>query len=87
MFNKNYFGNAFIYSTIEAVWRKGIIVPGYDSNVFRKDQCGAWMKKSEYGNTSSNYGWEIDHIRPKSKGGGWLFRSDHASLFGQMVPL
>lgn len=51
------------------VWEKGQAVPGYDSSKYRKDQCGAWMTFSEYGNRSSIYGWEIDHITPVSKGG------------------
>lgn len=40
-----------------------------EKNGFRKDQCGAWIKKSEYGNRQSDYGWEIDHITPESKDG------------------
>lgn len=51
------------------VWNKGQAVPGYDSSKYRKDQCGAWMRYSDYGNRSSIYGWEIDHITPQSKGG------------------
>ena len=51
------------------VWNKGQAVPGYDSSKYRKDQCGAWMTFSEYGNRSSIYGWEIDHITPQSQGG------------------
>ncbi len=69
MYNRNIFGNAFLGSVVEAVWQKGKIVPGYDANIYRKDACGAMMKKSEYGNIYSSYGWEIDHIKPKSKGG------------------
>ena len=51
------------------VWEKGEAVPGYDKSTHRKDACGAWMSFSAYGDHSSNYGWEIDHITPKSKGG------------------
>ena len=68
-FNKNFYGNAFNSATVELVWQKGIIITGYDPNVYRKDTCGAWMRKDAYGNTNSDYGWEIDHIRPKSRGG------------------
>jgi hypothetical protein len=39
------------------------VVPGYDPNQFRKDSCGAWMKRSDYGQTTG-YGWEIDHVKP-----------------------
>ncbi len=52
------------------VWEQAIIVPNYDPNVVRKDCCGAWILKSEFGNRNSNFGWEVDHVYPKSKGGG-----------------
>jgi hypothetical protein len=54
---------------IQEVWSKGVIVPNYNSSVWRKDACNAWIKRTEYGNRDSIYGWEIDHIIPKSKGG------------------
>jgi 5-methylcytosine-specific restriction endonuclease McrA len=31
--------------------------------------CGNVMKSSDYGNTNSQYGWEVDHIKPVAKGG------------------
>ena len=36
---------------------------------FRLDDCGTLIKRSEYGNRDSIYGWEVDHITPVSKGG------------------
>jgi 5-methylcytosine-specific restriction endonuclease McrA len=50
-------------------WSKAQIVPGRDPNVIRKDACGAWIKWSDYGDTNSEWGWEIDHIHPVSRGG------------------
>lgn len=67
--NTDRFGRSFNQTTVEAVWRKGQIVSGYDPGEFRKDQCGWWMSKGDYGNTNSQYGWEIDHIVPVAKGG------------------
>jgi len=61
-------GGQFDALTIAAVWNKARAVPGYDAAVYRKDYCGAWIKRSEYGQTAQ-YGWEIDHIAPVSKGG------------------
>ncbi len=52
-----------------AVWQKAQIVSGYAPELWRKDQCGAWIGWNYYGNRSSQYGWEIDHIIPVSKGG------------------
>ena len=54
-----------------SVWNKGIVKEGikYDPNIWRRDICGNVMKYSEHGNTDSEYGWEIDHIKPSAKGG------------------
>ena len=49
---------------IEQVWRKGAVIPNYDPRVWRRDACGTAMKRSEYGNRDSQYGWEIDHVNP-----------------------
>lgn len=48
------------------VWEKGLAVDGYDSQKVRKDACGAWILYDEYGDRDSVFGWEIDHIFPKS---------------------
>ena len=53
---------------INQVWEKAQIVENYDKDVWRKDKCGAWIKKTLHGSQSS-YGWEVDHIYPKDKGG------------------
>lgn len=51
------------------VWNKGSIINNYDPAVWRHDICGNVMKYAEHGNTTSKHGWEIDHIKPSSKGG------------------
>jgi len=63
-------GRSFGSATVGQVWNKGRIIPGYDSAVWRYDMCGQPMKYSEYGNTNSKNGWEVDHIKPVAKGGG-----------------
>ncbi len=52
-----------------AVWQKGKVVSGYDSNMWRQDDCGAWINYEEYGNRDSENGWEIDHITSQDHGG------------------
>jgi hypothetical protein len=37
-------------------------------DVPRLDDNGQLIKKNEYGNRQSQYGWEEDHIAPLSKG-------------------
>jgi len=60
---------AFTEETIQKAWEKGKEVPSHDSKVYRKDHCDAWIIRGMYGNRKSLYGWEIDHIKPVSKGG------------------
>lgn len=50
------------------VWEKGKDVPGRDRSVWRFDICGALIRKCDYGKTTE-FGWEVDHIIPKAKGG------------------
>lgn len=67
--NTDVAGRPFASTTVGAVWNKGRVIAGYDSNTWRYDTCGNPMKRSEYGNTNSPHGWEVDHIKPVAKGG------------------
>lgn len=51
------------------VWAKGEKVPGRNEKDWRFDEWGALICYADYGK-QSEYGWEIDHIIPKAKGGG-----------------
>lgn len=51
------------------IWVKGTVCPPNSPDEWRKDQCGAWMNWYQYGNRQNEYGWEIDHVKPDSKGG------------------
>ena len=53
---------AFTMEQIDAVWTMGQIVKGSDPGSWRKDECNAWIKYSDYGKHNSQYGWEINHI-------------------------
>ena len=46
---------------VQEVWEKAQIVSGKETERWRKDQCGAWMKRDQYGNRDSVYGWEKHH--------------------------
>lgn len=59
---------SFSQSIIDEVWNKAIIVSNNDPNVWRKDYAGAWIRKDMYGK-ETEYGWEIDHQHPVSRGG------------------
>ena len=52
----------------ESVWNKAKKIVGKDPSKYRKDPYGNTLYKNSYGKASP-MGWDIDHIKPKSKGG------------------
>ena len=34
-----------------------------------QDACGTWIEKTAYGDENSRFGWDLDHIVPRSRGG------------------
>lgn len=61
-------GEPFDEATIEAVWEKAEV--SHQHRPLRLDAFGILIWKEAYGNTSSKLGWEIDHIKPVTEGGG-----------------
>jgi hypothetical protein len=50
---------------VQAVWMKGKVEVGADPREMRKDACTAWIKRGDYGNVHSMYGWTVDPINPR----------------------
>lgn len=65
-------GRTWTAAEVDAVWQKRRVLPGHPS--FGMDSCNALIERSKHGDTTSQYGWEIDHIIPAARGG-----SDHIS--------
>ena len=59
-------GESFSSKIVDAVWKKARSENGF--SFFKTDGCGATIKLAEFGE-QSQYGWEIDHIKPVSCGG------------------
>ncbi len=53
---------------VQAAWEKAKTVRGRDPDVWRKDVEGNRIRHGSYG-TTGEYGWEVDHKHPVSKGG------------------
>ena len=60
---------AYSPSLIEKMWIKADPQQGVDHKMWRKDFAGAWIRKDQFG-LHTEYGWGIDHIMPRSMGGG-----------------
>ena len=54
--------------TKQQVWDKAKSIRGKNPETWRRDNQGNKIRKGSYG-TRGEYGWEVDHKRPKSKGG------------------
>lgn len=49
---------------IQQVWEKGRANGEIDSDMWREDECGAWISRAEYGKTDSDFGWKIVNVTP-----------------------
>lgn len=71
LYNKTSKGILFSEEVISLVWEKAAPIQGKDPNVYRRDVCGAVIRKDMFGVSNNLYslGWEIDHIKPLELGG------------------
>jgi len=62
--------DALLDPTPNEVWRKAKIIDlGHELAGLRRDDYGNTIQQSAYGDRSSPYGWEIDHVIPKAMEG------------------
>ena len=54
--------------TMDKAWEKTKPIRGKNPDAWGKDVRGNKIRKASYG-TQGEYGWELDHKKPKSKGG------------------
>lgn len=43
---------------VQEVWEKGRVIPGRNPEEWRQDQCGAWLRRDQYDNGQSEFGWK-----------------------------
>lgn len=47
---------------IDAVWEHGRVMSEADSDTWRQDGCGAWMRRDEFGREDAEFGWKIENV-------------------------
>jgi 5-methylcytosine-specific restriction endonuclease McrA len=72
--HSQYYGNQ---GNVQAVWQTAGKVAGKNPATHRVDASGTLIQRNQYGKAAAKPGggpgsWEIDHMKPQSKGG-----SDH----------
>lgn len=67
-------GAAFNEITKDAVWAKARLDREYHPEEYRRDACGKLIRFKDFGDRTSELGWDIDHIKPVLGGGSdYLF--------------
>lgn len=61
-------GKTFDQLIVDTIWSKAIILHENLKDIARTDKCKIPISKIDYCATTE-FGWEIDHIIPVSKGG------------------
>jgi len=49
---------------IQQVWEKGRAYSEISRDMWREDECGAWISRADYGKTDSDFGWKIVNVTP-----------------------
>lgn len=44
---------------IDRVWENARAMPDFDPDEWRQDQCGAWIRRDQYNQPSTDFGWRI----------------------------
>ena len=47
---------------IRLVWDKAAAIPGQDSDIYRLDMSGTWIRLKDFNNEDSVYGWTIHAV-------------------------
>lgn len=55
---------AFSADLVQKVWDKERAVTSQDPRVWRKDECGAWIRREHYRRMDAEFGWDIDYLTP-----------------------
>ncbi|HVB47825.1 MAG TPA: hypothetical protein VNF69_05480 [Burkholderiales bacterium] len=47
---------------VDAVWAHARVLPEADAATWRQDACGAWVRREQFGQEHSEFGWKIEPI-------------------------
>jgi hypothetical protein len=47
---------------VRKVWEKARGMTELSPEMWRKDECGAWIKRDQYGHAHAEFGWKIENV-------------------------
>jgi len=51
-------------ATVQQVWERGRASTDFDPAQWRQDQCGAWLRRDQYGSANGPFAWKILPVKP-----------------------
>jgi hypothetical protein len=52
----------FSKDVVDKVWPHARVMTDLDPQTWRKDECGAWIRREHYGREDSDFGWKIVNV-------------------------
>ncbi len=68
---------AYSDNLVQQVWEKARAYTEIDGGTWREDECGAWIRRDEYGRADSEFGWKIVNISAGGQGTAESLRPLH----------
>ena len=53
---------AYREELVDAVWQSARALSDFDAEVWRRDVCGAWIRREHYEHARSDFGWKIVNV-------------------------
>jgi hypothetical protein len=47
---------------VQQVWEKARAYTEISPDAWREDECGAWMRREDYGRTDTEFGWRVVNV-------------------------
>lgn len=47
---------------IDKVWEHARVLPEADPGTWRQDECGAWIRRDQFGHEHAEFGWKIERV-------------------------
>ena len=60
---------------LEEIWRKGEVILGVNPKFIRRDIYGNWIKRNDFNNIHSSFGWTVSSVKIQKFGEGEYYET------------
>jgi len=47
---------------IQQVWERARALGEFPAELWRRDECGAWIRRDQFGREGAEFGWKIENV-------------------------